>query len=175
MILDLRKTTWTQDINHLVKYLSSSMSQWLTQPYILGDALEKTHGKIEVELLSQQFDEAFENELTFLKESSFEQEGFPFFVREVYLKNKEKCLSYGRVLIPSTTFLNNEKNIVELKNQSFGKKILYVHPDYKRSPFEYALIKHDVFSCGRRSIFWLGADPLIVTEFYIHDLGVYPQ
>lgn len=173
MILNLKEASWCPQINNLAKRPTPNMEQWLTKPHVLGDALAQAHGEIQVQVLSQTFQSAFEHELTYLQNVG---KGTPFFIREIYLKNADQVLTYGRVTIPDATFTNNKTKIVELKNKSFGKTILYSHPNYRRSEFEYAHIHHEgVDYWGRRSIFWLDADPLIVTEVYMTDLGTYPE
>lgn len=168
----LEKATWSPHTEGLAQQPPAHTQTWLTKPHILGDALAKAHGAIEVQLLSQDFAKAFEHERVYLNTDN----DHDCWVREVYLYSKEKILTYGRVTIPPVTFKHNERKITELKNQSFGKVILYSHPNYKRSDFEYAVIQHEgVDYWCRRSLFWLDADPLIVTEIYMTDLGPYPE
>ncbi len=172
-IPNLQEVSWCSQINSLAKNPSANLEKWLTKPHFLGDALAKVHGEIQVEVLSETFEPPFAHELLYLNNVG---KGTPFFIREIYLKNTDQILTYGRVTIPEVTFAHNKTNILALKNKSFGKVILYSHPHYKRSEFEYAHVCHEgVEYWGRRSLFWLEADPLIVTEVYMIDLGDYPQ
>lgn len=172
MLLDLSQTSWFSNATDLEPSPSVSMHSWLTKPYVLGNALEKGHGSIQVQVLSESFETPFDHEKAFLDKN---EEG-SFFVREVYLKNQEKVLTYGRVVIPFVTYKNNESKIVELKDKSFGKHILYSHPNCTRGEFEYACTQYQNHPLwGRRSLFRLNDDPLIVTEFYMTDLGSYPE
>lgn len=173
MNLNLHQVAWVAKLADLKLHPSTSMAQWLTKPYILNKTLEQAHGSIQVQVLYQGFNEAFEHEHELLKN---EKRDRPFFVREVYLKQDEKILTYGRVVMPEVTYLNNKTKILELKNKPFGKHILYSHPNYTRSEFEYAYIQYNEHPLwGRRSLFYLNADPLIVTEFYMTELGPYPK
>ena len=173
MHLNLKEVSWYPQINSLAKFPTSNTEKWLTKPHVLGDALAKVHGEIQVQVLSEIFQTPFEHELLYLNNVG---KGAPFFIREIHLKNANQILTYGRVTIPDVTFANNKTKILELKNRSFGKVILYSHPNYKRSDFEYAHVCHaGVDYWGRRSLFWLDSDPLIVTEVYMTDLGNYPE
>jgi len=172
----LEQARWSSEIQNLAKQPSMNTQAWLTKPHILGDALAKVHGAIQVKLLGQDFAKVFEHEQAYLNTNFNTNDGHSYWVREVYLHTKDKILTYGRVTIPLVTFKNNEQKITTLKNQSFGKVILYSHPNYTRSAFEYAVIEHEgVDYWCRRSLFWLNADPLIVTEVYMRDLGPYPE
>jgi chorismate--pyruvate lyase len=173
MILDLSQTSWFSQVEQLNPAPSDNMSEWLTKPYVLGKALEQAHGKIEVQVLSESFDQhPFNHELALLPNIN---QAAPFFVRETYLKSSEKILTYGRVVIPDITFEHNKSKFLELKNKSIAT-ILYSHPNYTRGPFEYTVTEQGGGPLwGRRSVFWLADDPLIVTEIHMTDLGPYPE
>lgn len=173
MILDLSHARWHNQLAHLEVSPSISTAQWLSKPYVLGKALERAHGSIQVKVLLEGFELPFQHERMLFQERD---QNAPFYVREIFLKNEDKVLTYGRVVIPEVTFLKHKAKFLELKDKSIGKHILYAHPNCSRSEFKYAAIVYNTNPLwGRRSVFFLDCDPLLVTEFYMTDLGPYPE
>lgn len=178
---------WVNSLNDLTYQPSSAISDWLTKPYILSRSLKQVSDTFSVHLISQQFLAPFPEE----KEKLNIRENELPLVREVFLQGDGIALTYGRVIVPEPTYQRHFGAFDALGSQPIGETMLYNNPEATRSGFEYTMLDEDsdfaktLFAklpfllpqplWGRRSVFWLREDPLLVTEFFLPTLPVYPE
>jgi chorismate lyase len=169
---------WVEELITLAP--TADISQWLTKPYILSKALKRVCQTLSVKVIAQNFNAAFDDEYPIL---NMEPHEHPF-IRQVFLQGDNIPLTYGRVVIPTKTYHQHVEKFINLASNLLGETLLYGNPNVKRGPFEYGefnksseLIKEiyihlpDMFPCeslwGRRSVFWIKQDPLLVTEVFL--------
>lgn len=161
---------------------------WLTQPYILSEALERFF-PIELRLIEQSVRERYPSERVYPLEDN------RALVREIALQSNGSIKTLGRVIIPLDIYNAFASLLDEMVDTPIGKHWLYNHKGIKRSGFEFSLIvPHSEYwpfitaSLGaaplpstivsRRSFFWLNEkthpifkdSPIIVTEFFVAKL-----
>ncbi len=167
---------WHRDINNVIPAPSDNIKQWLTQPYILTEAMERHCDNLSMALLSMTFDQAFEDEIDKLN-----QDG-PYMIRRVAFYGDKQPWTYGRVIIPNTTYLSQQSAFDNLVNKPMGVNLLYNNPDVTRSDFEYshitspqdaALEDFDTPIYARRSIFTWSQHPLLIIEYFNDSLPAY--
>lgn len=157
---------WVSDVSEIAYQPTANIQLWLTKPYILSHSLKRVCKVFNLKVLSQcfvdaPFDDKIKLDLTDLA-----------FVREVQLLGDGLPLTYGRVTIPHKTYHRHLDLFGTLDDQPIGEKILYNNPDVQRSAFEYAFLTEK--GCwGRRSLFFIQGDPLLVTELMEHTLPAY--
>lgn len=157
--------------------------EWLTKPYILSQALRRICQTLSVKVIKQCFMEAFEDEYDVLQTNA---STLPL-IRQVFLEGDGVLLTYGRVVIPKTTYEQYFSQFESLNNNLIGETLLYKNPDATRGAFEYACVNssHPIakeviafftdveFLWARRSIFSLKSYPLLVTELFLPTLPPY--
>jgi chorismate--pyruvate lyase len=157
----------------------------LTKPYILSQALKRVCQQFSVKVLEQQFSPIFNNEAAVLGINPTDTA----FVRQVFLQDDYTPLTYGRVVVAPVTYDHHFAEFQSLGNLPIGETLLYNNPDVLRSAFEYALIEasSDLGSLvyqhlgqasntplwGRRSVFKIKSEPLLVTEVFLPALPDY--
>lgn len=158
---------WVSDVSEIAYQPPSSIQLWLTKPTILTQALRRVCKVLTLKVLSQGFTHApldDKNKLSL-------DERLPF-VRIVQLFGDEILLTEGRVTIAHQTYYRHSDLFRSLDTQPIGEKILYGNPDVRRSPFEYAFLEEK--QCwGRRSVFFIREDPLLITEWMANTLPIY--
>lgn len=180
---------WVEDVKSLPYLPDDNTLDWVVKPYILSKALKQVSSAFTVKMLSQQL------ELPRLDECESYPDIFKqtqkAFVRQVLLCDGDKPLTFGRIVAPVSTYQAYITEMDTLGDKPFGEQVIYAHPNYRRSAFSYqhftgfdayeALIGHlgedyryhDLW--GRRSLFYLGAHPLLVVELFMPHLPTYPQ
>ena len=167
---------------------------WLIKPYIISKAMKICCKTLEVALLQHKKMPAFEDEKQLL-ELTHE---WPL-IRKVYLKGDGIPWSFGRVVVPTPTYLAFQTSFDTLGGQLIGESLLYGHPQTTRGPFDYAQLTpdHDFYQdmlhlldqhyplstqpslfselWGRRSIFHINGHPLLVSEAYFPWIPTYPS
>ena len=86
--------------------------------------------------------------------------------RRVVLKGMNQPWVVAHTLIPDTAFHSPLQRILELRNQPLGE-LLFTEPGMQRSPIE---ICRTQTGWGRRSIFTLYNQPLLVAEYLLPAL-----
>ncbi|MDF1759886.1 MAG: chorismate lyase [Coxiellaceae bacterium] len=168
---------WHHDIKQLSPAPSKNQLVWLTKPYILTEALEQHCDKLDMQLLSMQFDEAYQDEIDRL-----DQPG-PYMIRRVAFYGDDHAWTYARVVIPEVTYLSQQTAFDNLVNKPMGVNMLYNNPDVSRSEFEFSTVSTDYDTSliplnnnqagivfARRSVFTIKKLPLLISEFFSPQL-----
>lgn len=180
---------WVDSIEGLTYQPSANVREWLTKPYVLSYVFKEVCKTFNVKILSQAFGMPLPEESGKLTKAEDKLQECAF-IRQVYLQEDRLPLSFGRIVIPVSTYEQNFTRINQVGDNPFGETVLYSHPNLTRSPFEYSYISygplfHLIYEkipktiahqgvWGRRSLFLLGALPLLVTEVFMPHLPVYP-
>lgn len=160
---------WVNTIGELPCEPQPNLLLWLTKPYVLSDALKRVCKDLTVNVVSQQFLVAMPDESIRLGLAPDELS----FIREVILEGDGVPLTYGRVIVPSTTYHNHYDAFKNLGARPIGETLLYNNPESTRGDFEYGKSEDGLWA--RRSIFTLRDDPLLVTDFFLPSLPDYPE
>lgn len=177
---------WFKNIDQMKQKPADPIHDWLTKPYILSRALKRVCQTLEVKVIVQQFEKAFDDECTLLNIDSNQ----PAFVRQVFLYGDGIAFTYGRVVIPPKTYNAHFSEFASLGTNLIGETLLYSNPDVSRSPFEYVHIhrfhplEKMIFNelprrtahqdlWGRRSVFSFHDSPLLVMELLLPTLPEY--
>jgi chorismate--pyruvate lyase len=179
------KLQWCCNPYDLVPAPPPNIFKWLTKPYVLSKAFKRYCHDLDVTVLSQEFIRT-----DFEKYSTLSLSDKDPFVRQVFLNGDGIPWSYGRVIIPSQTFERHFPAFEALGSKLIGETLLYDNPLVKRDPFEYTYLNsiHPLFQeiyqnlsnevpretlYGRRSVFYIQGDPLLVSEFLLPSLPLY--
>lgn len=178
---------WVNAVHELTVQPSPNILNWLVKPYVLSQALRQVCTALTVNVLSQQRVSPFFDEHTKL---NLTDNDLPL-VREVLLEGDGIPFTYGRVVVPTSTYQTYFKDFDTLGSQPIGEKLLYNNPNSRRGAFEYAIMEvgspaslslflnlnkiSQQTLWGRRSVFTLGHSPLLVSEFFLPTLPEYPE
>ncbi|MDF1795825.1 MAG: chorismate lyase [Coxiellaceae bacterium] len=171
---------WHHDTKQLTPTCPSNQHAWLTQPYILTEALEKHCNKLRMQLLSMQFDNVQTDEIKRLNQTA------PYMIRRVAFFGDEHAWTFARVVIPEVTYLSQQAAFDNLIDKPMGVNMLYNNPDVTRSAFEFSTLPLD-YDAGllplsdnssgviyaRRSVFYIKQLPLLISEFFSDSLPTY--
>ena len=107
-------------------------------------------------------------------------------IREVHLLCDERPWVFARTVIPVSTLSGEQRHLAQLGNRPLGA-VLFADPHMVRGPVEVASIRngHPLYIAavqglkrkpeqiwGRRSVFRLGGKPLLVSEYFLPEIGV---
>lgn len=105
-------------------------------------------------------------------------------VREVYLLCREQPCVFARTVIPARTLRGKYRRLTRLGNKSLGA-VLFADKSMRRSSLEIAhlmpgqrlferalrdLLARPPLIWGRRSLFHLAGNPLLLSEIFLHDM-----
>jgi chorismate--pyruvate lyase len=155
---------WTADINALDINPESKFYSWLITPQTLSIALKKFCTTLSVQILKQSLGTATADEqqaLNIAENNSF--------IREVYLCGDTTPWVHARVIAPNNTYLKFQEQLDNLGTNLLGEHFLYRQSNVERSPFSYSS-KHNIYA--RRSIFFVAAAPLLVTEHFLEQIPI---
>lgn len=158
--------------------LPRPLAPWLLDEGSLTARLQvHSQGDFEVQLLNQGWGQAKPSELIALKCSSRHK----ILVREVLLKGKGQPWVFARSLVPYTSLTGRLKALKQLDNKPLGA-LLFQDPNMHRDPIEVAAVhRHhnyvdasvalaeDFELWGRRSVFYIDQNPLLVSEVFLPD------
>lgn len=182
----MNSALWVKELGEIIKPTHPTFP-WLEKPYILTQALKRVCQACEVNLIEQSFAATvYSDEQALLSLEPNEAT----WVRQVFLQGDQVPWVYARVVIPATTYAHYQQDFANLGTKPLGETLLYQQKNVKRGLFEYAYLPNQyplfkkIFSYlpsvtpaqalwGRRSLFWLNHDPLLVTEFFLPDLPPY--
>lgn len=91
--------------------------------------------------------------------------GSPARVREVHLRCDRVPCIHARSLLPHATLAGAGRDLASLGERPLGDA-LFAHPDMVRGPIELT----DTPGWGRRSVFRLSGQPVLVTEWFLPAL-----
>lgn len=157
-------------LNH--QQLPYSVRPWLLDRRSLtARLLEASHGDFRVERISQGWQVPAHDEALLLKLKPRQKA----LVREVLLYCHNEPWVYARSVIPPTSLAGSLRFLRKLKNSALGS-LLFKDPNLQRSPFEVAAVQLPNHSIpiysdgqvfGRRSLFHLYQQPLLVAEIFL--------
>lgn len=155
---------------------------WLLDPTSLTERIiNRCHGGFRVQLIDQRRTRPLRNEAMALGMRL----GCRAVVRQVQLLCGETPWVYARTIIPPRMLARKFHRFTRLGARSLGA-MLFADPSMKRGEVEvtcltpadplYHLAARDLREkpeviWGRRSLFWLGGNPLLVCEFFLPDIA----
>lgn len=173
---------WLQKKDAVKAQCSDSLYDWLmTQGSMTERLLEATAQTLEVQLLGQSWQNVKDGELNLLGY----QDHTTALVRESLLCGYGKPWIYARSVFPKRLFTHEEANLEQRLDKTPIGKILYQHPNMRRSEVEVAqLTQHHedyqkaiLFSqnklgslWARRVVFYLNQKPLLVNEIFLPEV-----
>lgn len=176
---------WVNEVPQLCIKPTKEIADWLTKPFILSQALRRVCQTLTVNVISQEFAVAFEDEYEIL---DIDKKELPL-VRKVFLEGDNHPLTYGRVIVAPITYRHHFSQFDMLGESPIGESMLYHNPDVTRGPFEFIALDENTLLFqeaalkyptaiqaplyGRRSVFWMKQDPLLVTELFLPALPPY--
>ncbi len=102
-------------------------------------------------------------------------------IREVLLICNGQPKVFARSILPVTSLQGRNRCLLQLKDRPLGE-VLFADPNLKRGEIEVSSLAARLFnpylsfdyedhiSWGRRSVFYLSGQPLLVSEFFLPDL-----
>jgi len=161
--------------------LPETWRDWLLDHSSLTRRLQRTCGEgFNVEVLSQTIEPPMLSEARALGRPHREVA----LVRQVRLRCHDTPWVFARTVIPLPSLEGGLRRLAMLGNQPLGA-VLFTDPKMERTPVEVARItpRHRLFRMsggptlnahpaiwGRRSVFTLRGNPLLVSEFFLPDL-----
>jgi chorismate-pyruvate lyase/SAM-dependent methyltransferase len=167
--------------------------RWLSEPYVLSEALRKVCENFSVEVTEQRVKPLYADEVAALK-CYDTQLGF---VREAYLGDVGNPVVYARVTMPQSTYQFKKDELDNLGNRPIGETLLYKDPTMTRSEFEvkritcndellFDILVHDNYYkaevekiarlnelWARRSFFTISGNPILITEVFLSNIPNY--
>lgn len=140
---------------------------WLTDPQSLTNRLIKlSRGDFKVNVISQKWQRPNLSEAKILNIKPYHKA----FVREVYLVGNGNSWVYARSVIPYPT-IQRQKCLRLLGSRSLGT-LLFGNPTTQRQSFQLGCLTQENKNkyWGRRSVFSLGKNNLLVTEIFLPEL-----
>ena len=170
---------WTTQIQ--TDQCSEKMRSWLYDNNSLTQKLENLCGKFHVKVRQQRKISSVTPSLS----SHFNNEK-NLLLREVFLCCDNVPVVFAQTEIPLSTITQSQAQLTELGSQSLGK-ILFQDPTIKRGTIEvaqFAQKSQQVLSqslglnyqhplWARRSFFYINDKPLLVSELFLPELGIY--
>lgn len=174
---------WVDTLEMLSPPPASVLSEWVSRPTILSQALDQVFPNRCLVVKSQGEGILSEEEQRYLQTSEKRA-----WIREIHMDSEGKVLTYGRVSMPYTTYQHHQQMLDSLGDKPIGKTLLYNNPLVERSAFSFTLI-HQEDPCypllqkwdpshadtwvARRSRFTWEGFPLIITEIFFPVLENY--
>jgi len=172
--------SWQDSISE--QQCSEKIRSWLLDESSLTKKLEQQCQAFSVQVKQ----EIYTNKQCAPLSSHFKQTD-SVLVREVLLHCDQVAHVFAQTEIPQTTLAATQQNLSELGNQSLGN-VLFQHARLQRGPIEVAElpvdspVHHFITSLqqtcehtlwARRSLFFLGSHPLLVSEVFLPASGIY--
>lgn len=160
----------------------AELLQWLLDRASLTARLRAACcGRFRVEVRGQGWGRPLLNEARVL---GLRPEAYAF-VREVHLLCDERPWVFARTIIPAATLKGGRRRLANLGKRPLGA-VLFADRSLRRSPVEIARLQsgQPLFACacaplaaepaiiwGRRSVFRLSGQPLLVSEIFLPGIG----
>lgn len=164
--------------------IDPTLLDWLIDPTSLTARLKKHCQHFEVQVLGEKITTCKKNEA-----NDYITEGEKVLVREVLLLCDHKAQVFARSLLPSSFLQQEQKAFANIGNQSLGQ-LLFNHPNLIRKNIEVATfdqqskiaklaeqssLPSQPLMWGRRSIFLINKNPLMVSEVFLPDSFAYQK
>ena len=174
-VIPAREPSW-HDAQQYAWQLPRLLAPWLLdQGSLTARLIEHSQQQFSVQLLRQDWGQAFTGEYRLLQ-SPLRQK---MLVREVILQGAGQPWVYARSLVPITSLQGRLKALKHLDNRPLGA-LLFQDPSMQRGPIQVAQLQPahnylppDVTTepgsplWGRRSVFYLDEQPLMVSEVFL--------
>jgi chorismate lyase len=157
-----------QQLQHRIE--PAELKSWLLDRGSLTERLiQASNGQFRVEVLRQQWGVARHDETRMLGIKSRQAA----LIREVILHGNNQPWIYARSVLPAKSLERSLRHLKRLGNKPLGA-ILFSDPHMQRSDIEIAqlhakqlpvIVNHPVW--GRRSVFFLHHQPLLVSEIFL--------
>ncbi|MDA1107673.1 MAG: chorismate lyase [Proteobacteria bacterium] len=153
---------------------------WLLDPASLTQRLQAVCGEFRVEVLQSAWLRPSHDELRALGLRANQRA----LVREVYLLCDGKPWVFARTVIPRATLSGKYRHLMRLGNRSLGA-VLFSDTSMQRGEVHVAhlapthalyarathrLVRKPPGLWGRRSLFFLRDQPLLLSEIFLHDM-----
>jgi chorismate--pyruvate lyase len=162
--------------------LPSQLSSWLLETGSLTQRLRAKYGSgFAVQLLFQGWQPAYIDECQLLSCSSARRYHL---LREVILTYNQQALVLARTVLPAQTLNIAQRKLANLGNRPLGE-VLFAYPDLKLGQRQFSLAEPRVWSndlralCnieqaiwGRRTVYAIHQQPLLVAEFFLPSLFI---
>jgi len=173
-------TSWLSEI--AAGQCSEKIQSWLYDPRSLTKKLEKSCHKFHVQVKQQLTINSAVPQL-----SNYFNHTDKIFVREVLLCCDDLPVVFAQTEIPFSTLTEQQTQLAKIGAQSLGK-ILFQDPSMRRGAIEVAQFTKNspvnalcssIGQCctdnlwARRSLFYVNAKPLLVSELFLPASGIY--
>lgn len=171
-----REPTWKHNRPGLRRNLPSDVGSWVYEPGSLTKRLRDYYGKrFAVSILFHQWKPAFLSESRLLHAP----EQHYHLIREVLLHAEDKPLILARTILPTKTIKIAKRNLSHLGTRPLGE-VIFAYPDLERLQLEICSAAPNDWSqglreqiaieqavWGRRTIYAIQKQPLLVSEFFL--------
>lgn len=177
---------WVPERRLARSLVPAGMLDWLLDPTSLTRRLQQAcRGRFRVELLSLGRGRAMANEAALLAMRADGQA----VVRQVLLLCGDTPWVFARTVIPTTTLRGRRRRLLHLGNRPLGA-VLFADRSMRRGAVEVArigpgqgmyklaterLAERPEAIWGRRSVFFLDENPLLVSEVFLPSVGAAPR
>ena len=159
--------------------LPDTLASWLTETGSLTQRLRGIYGQqFGVKVLQQRWETAFIDESRILQLAPSQRQ----LVREVLLHAGDRPLVLARTILPAATINIARRNLSQLGNRPLGE-VIFAYPDLERRRRQYACVAQAHWSSainaeitvsapvwGRRTVYAIHRQPLLVAEFFLPGL-----
>lgn len=174
-------TPWLSEIA-AAEQCPEKIQSWLYDPHSLTKKLEKSCRKFHVQVKQQLTINSAAPKL-----SNYFNNRDEIFVREVFLCCDDIPVVFAQTEIPSSTLTEQQTQLADIGSQSLGK-FLFQDPSIRRGVIEIAQFTENspvnalcssIGQCctdtlwARRSLFYINAKPLLVSELFLPASGIY--
>ena len=170
---------WRQRPSTLQKQLPASLQSWLNETGSLTRRLRGIYGKrFGVEVLFHHWQPAFIDECRLLDLHPARYQ----LIREVLLHVDHQPLVLARTILPLPTIKIAHRNLSHLGSRPLGE-VIFAYPDLERRVRQYSCAESCLWSpdllnrvslpqsvWGRRTVYAIHQQPLLVAEFFLPTL-----
>lgn len=177
-----RPPIWKSHHNGLEQHLSADLTSWLTETGSLTKRLRGIYGHdFGVKVLFHRWKPAFNDECQLLNLPPARYQ----LIREVVLHANGKPLVLARTILPEPTIKIAHRNLSHLGNRPLGE-VIFAYPDLERRLRQFSRVEPAIWSLqlqseigidqaawGRRTVYAIHDEPLLVAEFFLPHLFAY--
>lgn len=159
-----------------LRQLPDALQSWLLETGSLTQRLRSLYGQeLAVKLLSNHWAPAFIDESRLLEQAAWRYQ----LVREVVLHANEQPLILARTILPATTIKIAQRHLSHLGNRPLGE-VIFAYHDLQRRQRQFSHIPSKDWSTslqraipidqdiwGRRTVYAIHNQPLLVAEFFL--------
>lgn len=171
-----RPPTWNSHEQSGQRQLPNNLQSWLNETGSLTKRLRALHGnRFGVKVLFHRWKPAFIDECRLLRLQPYRYQ----LIREVLLHADGQALVLARTILPEPTIEIAHRNLSHLGTRPLGE-VIFAYPDLERwqrqfsqagsivwSPNLQASIVIDQPVWGRRTVYAIHKQPLLVAEFFL--------